>query len=148
MANEACVRERGRAWSFSAGGRIQQSRLFSARPYSTYKWGSYLHGLSGVLPPFSLSIPPWASDLLHLFSQPGPVTEVDGAVTTDFFTVLSVGQCYTQDQWLNMQAFSMLRKWLLCYGDKELKTPSSGTSWRAAGQSGLHPQEGRVLCDG
>lgn len=57
--------------------------------------------------------------------QPGPVTEVDGAVATDFFTVLSVGQCHTQDQWLNMQAFSMLRKWLLCYGGKKLKTPNS-----------------------
>ncbi|XP_008940177.1 PREDICTED: AP-5 complex subunit zeta-1 [Merops nubicus] len=54
--------------------------------------------------------------------QPGPVTEVDGAVATDFFTVLSVGQCYTQDQWLNIQAFSMLRSWLLCYGGK---TPDS-----------------------
>ncbi|XP_074866578.1 AP-5 complex subunit zeta-1 [Carettochelys insculpta] len=49
--------------------------------------------------------------------QPGPITEVDGAIATDFFTVLSIGQYYTEDQWLNMQAFSMLRKWLLCYGD-------------------------------
>ncbi|KAM6299072.1 AP-5 complex subunit zeta-1 [Aegotheles albertisi] len=57
--------------------------------------------------------------------QPGPVTEVDGAVTTDFFTVLSVGQYYTQDQWLNMQTFSMLRNWLLCYGGEGLKTPDS-----------------------
>ncbi|XP_060116802.1 AP-5 complex subunit zeta-1 [Heteronotia binoei] len=48
--------------------------------------------------------------------QPGPITEVDGTVATDFFTVLSVGQHYTEDQWLNMQAFSMLRKWLSCYG--------------------------------
>uniref|UniRef100_A0A8C5S3Y5 Adaptor related protein complex 5 subunit zeta 1 n=1 Tax=Laticauda laticaudata TaxID=8630 RepID=A0A8C5S3Y5_LATLA len=47
--------------------------------------------------------------------QPGPITEVDGTVATDFFTVLSVGQNYTEDQWLNMQTFSMLRKWLLCY---------------------------------
>ncbi|XP_061848737.1 AP-5 complex subunit zeta-1 isoform X2 [Colius striatus] len=57
--------------------------------------------------------------------QPGRVTEMDGAVATDFFTVLSVGQYYTQDQWLNMQAFSMLRSWLLCYGGTASKPPSS-----------------------
>ncbi|NWS73258.1 AP5Z1 protein, partial [Crotophaga sulcirostris] len=56
---------------------------------------------------------------------PGPITEMDGAIATDFFTVLSVCQYYTQDQWLNMQAFSMLRNWLLCYGDKGLKVTNS-----------------------
>ncbi|XP_010641125.1 AP-5 complex subunit zeta-1 isoform X2 [Fukomys damarensis] len=48
--------------------------------------------------------------------QPGPITEVDGAVASDFFTVLSTGQHFTEDQWLNMQAFSMLQAWLLLSG--------------------------------
>ncbi|XP_043828016.1 AP-5 complex subunit zeta-1 isoform X2 [Dromiciops gliroides] len=61
---------------------------------------------------------PWAR-------QPGPITEVDGAVATDFFTVLSVGQHYTEDQWLNMQAFSMLRKWLLYSGNDGTDSPDS-----------------------
>ncbi|XP_064171542.1 AP-5 complex subunit zeta-1 isoform X1 [Anguilla rostrata] len=47
--------------------------------------------------------------------QPAPLTEVDGAVAGDFFTVLCVGQSYTEDQWMNMYAFSMIRKWLLTY---------------------------------
>uniref|UniRef100_A0A8D0GBI1 Adaptor related protein complex 5 subunit zeta 1 n=1 Tax=Sphenodon punctatus TaxID=8508 RepID=A0A8D0GBI1_SPHPU len=57
--------------------------------------------------------------------QPGPITEVDGTVATDFFTVLSIGQYYTEDQWLNMQAFSVLRKWLLCYGSNGANSPNS-----------------------
>lgn len=50
---------------------------------------------------------------LSFLPQPGPITEVDGAVASDFFTVLSTGQYFTEDQWLNVQAFSMLRAWLL-----------------------------------
>lgn len=43
------------------------------------------------------------------------MTEVDGAVAGDFFTVLCLGQSYTEDQWMNMYTFSMLRSWLLTY---------------------------------
>ncbi|XP_067858991.1 AP-5 complex subunit zeta-1 isoform X1 [Heptranchias perlo] len=44
--------------------------------------------------------------------QPASILEVDGAVAGDFFTVLSIGQYYTEDQWMNMHSFSMIRKWL------------------------------------
>ncbi|XP_036097290.1 AP-5 complex subunit zeta-1 isoform X2 [Molossus molossus] len=57
--------------------------------------------------------------------QPVPVTEVDGAVATDFFTVLSTGQRFTEDQWLNVQAFSMLRSWLLLSGPESPGAPDT-----------------------
>jgi len=41
------------------------------------------------------------------------VTELDGSVSGDFFTVLCVGQGFTEDQWLNVHAFSLLRPWML-----------------------------------
>ncbi|XP_067911904.1 AP-5 complex subunit zeta-1 [Heterodontus francisci] len=48
--------------------------------------------------------------------QPASILEVDGAVAGDFFTVLSIGQYYTEDQWLNMHSFSMIRRWLQWFG--------------------------------
>lgn len=63
---------------------------------------------------------------LSFLPQPGPITEVDGAVASDFFTVLSTGQYFTEDQWLNVQAFSMLRAWLLHKGPEDPATPDTG----------------------
>uniref|UniRef100_A0A8D2PWR4 Adaptor related protein complex 5 subunit zeta 1 n=1 Tax=Zosterops lateralis melanops TaxID=1220523 RepID=A0A8D2PWR4_ZOSLA len=76
--------------------------------------------------------------------QPAPVTEIDGAVATDFFTVLSVAQHYTQDQWLNVQTFSMLKNWLLCYGAGALELDRTVTSMASTtGRAGqlLPPRE-------
>lgn len=47
-------------------------------------------------------------------------------MATDFFTVLSTGQRFTEDQWLNVQAFSMLRAWLLLSGPGGPGTPDAG----------------------
>ncbi|KAM7386508.1 hypothetical protein PAMA_009220 [Pampus argenteus] len=47
--------------------------------------------------------------------QPVPIAELDGTVSGDFFTVLCVGQGFTEDQWMNVFSFSMLRHWLLTY---------------------------------
>ncbi|KAM6913259.1 AP-5 complex subunit zeta-1 isoform 2-T2 [Lycodopsis pacificus] len=47
--------------------------------------------------------------------QPVPIAELDGTVSGDFFTVLCVGQSFTEDQWMNVYSFSMLRHWLLTY---------------------------------
>ncbi|XP_040047546.2 AP-5 complex subunit zeta-1 isoform X1 [Gasterosteus aculeatus] len=47
--------------------------------------------------------------------QPVPIAELDGTVSGDFFTVLCVGQSFTEDQWMNVYSFSMLRHWLITY---------------------------------
>lgn len=47
--------------------------------------------------------------------QPAPIAELDGTVSGDFFTVLCVGQGFTEDQWMNVYSFSMLHHWLLTY---------------------------------
>lgn len=50
-----------------------------------------------------------------VFYQPVPIAELDGTVSGDFFTVLCVGQGFTDDQWMNVYSFSILRHWLLTY---------------------------------
>lgn len=40
-------------------------------------------------------------------------------MASDFFTVLSMGQHFTEDQWLNVQGFSLLRAWLLHSGPED-----------------------------
>lgn len=62
--------------------------------------------------------------------QPAVVTELDGTVSGDFFTVLCVGQSFTDDQWMNVYTFSMLRHWLLTY-----HAVSNGNSTADAGTS-------------
>ncbi|XP_077590208.1 AP-5 complex subunit zeta-1 [Stigmatopora nigra] len=47
--------------------------------------------------------------------QPLPIAELDGTVSGDFFTVLCVGQVFTEDQWMNVYSFSILRHWLLTF---------------------------------
>ncbi|CAL1588810.1 unnamed protein product [Knipowitschia caucasica] len=47
--------------------------------------------------------------------QPCPIAELDGSISGDFFTVLCVGQGFTEDQWMNVYAFSILRNWLITY---------------------------------
>lgn len=54
------------------------------------------------------------------------MTEVDGAVAGDFFTVLCVGQSYTEDQWMNMYTFSMIKSWLLTYDTDGTSNTDSG----------------------
>ncbi|KYR00749.1 hypothetical protein DLAC_02792 [Tieghemostelium lacteum] len=41
-----------------------------------------------------------------------PVTELDGSVTIEFFTVLNNSMVYTEDQIFNIYSFSMLYTWL------------------------------------
>ncbi|KAM9102623.1 AP-5 complex subunit zeta-1 isoform X2 [Sarcophilus harrisii] len=93
-----------------------QINLLNKRLIDWLRYASIQQGVSQTSGGFFSN--PWAR-------QPGPITEVDGAIATDFFTVLSVGQHYTEDQWLNMQAFSMLRKWLLYSGNGETDSPDS-----------------------
>ncbi|KAM9494764.1 AP-5 complex subunit zeta-1 isoform 1-T1 [Clarias gariepinus] len=63
--------------------------------------------------------------------QPALMTEVDGAVAGDFFTVLCVGQSYTEDQWMNMYTFSMLKSWLLTYDTEGTSNTDSAQLNRA-----------------
>ncbi|XP_042360654.1 AP-5 complex subunit zeta-1 isoform X2 [Plectropomus leopardus] len=63
--------------------------------------------------------------------QPVPIAELDGTVSSDFFTVLCVGQGFTEDQWMNVYSFSMLRHWLLTYHSVSNANSTSDTDDRS-----------------
>uniref|UniRef100_A0A7N6F5Z7 Adaptor related protein complex 5 subunit zeta 1 n=1 Tax=Anabas testudineus TaxID=64144 RepID=A0A7N6F5Z7_ANATE len=63
--------------------------------------------------------------------QPMPVAELDGTVSGDFFTVLCVGQGFTEDQWMNVYSFSMLRHWLLTYHSVSTGSTTADTDDRS-----------------
>jgi len=56
-------------------------------------------------------------------STAAPVTELDGSVAIEFFTVLNNSQFYTEDQVFNIYSFSMLYTWLNLY-----KIPPTNTT--------------------
>ncbi|XP_045140938.1 AP-5 complex subunit zeta-1 isoform X1 [Echinops telfairi] len=88
--------------------------------------------------PAGVSAAPWER-LLCSSDKPGLVTEVDGSVATDFFTVLSTSQRFTEDQRLNVLVFSMLRTWLL------LGLPAGLTAVEADDRSELEGSTQSVL---
>ncbi|XP_028267177.1 AP-5 complex subunit zeta-1 [Parambassis ranga] len=67
----------------------------------------------------------------HRCRQPVPIAELDGTVSGDFFTVLCVGQGFTEDQWMNVYSFSMLRHWLLTYHSVSNGTTTTDTDDRS-----------------
>uniref|UniRef100_A0A8C6KI40 Adaptor related protein complex 5 subunit zeta 1 n=1 Tax=Nothobranchius furzeri TaxID=105023 RepID=A0A8C6KI40_NOTFU len=77
--------------------------------------------------------------------QPLPIAELDGSVSGDFFTVLCVGQGFTEDQWMNVYAFSMLRHWLLTHHSVSNTAVDAGKApqrhgpsiWKSSKDTGL-----------
>ncbi|XP_074647324.1 AP-5 complex subunit zeta-1-like [Tubulanus polymorphus] len=55
---------------------------------------------------------PYKRNFFGKSDQPSTVTEIDGSLNRDFFTILNVGKYYTDDQLLNVHSFSVLKVWL------------------------------------
>lgn len=49
---------------------------------------------------------------LNISATPEPVTEIDGSIAREFFTILNNAQPYTEDQCYNVFTFSALHSWL------------------------------------
>ncbi|KAL0992492.1 hypothetical protein UPYG_G00094000 [Umbra pygmaea] len=60
--------------------------------------------------------------------QLGTVAELDGSVCGDFFTVLCVSPSFSEDQWMNLYSFSLLRHWLITYHSGNEGNPSTDTA--------------------
>lgn len=103
---------------------------------------SWLMNASLFQAPNPYSINPFRKD------QDSQVTEIDGTPCRYFFTVLNVGQYYTDDQYLNIYSFSLLYKWLYhcsqCSGDG-IQTEEEGTPKKSKVGSGRDSVMRKVL---
>ncbi|XP_045212843.2 AP-5 complex subunit zeta-1-like [Mercenaria mercenaria] len=97
-----------KAFTFLIGVSILHSeQLVSGKVKSVNdRLGSWLMDASLFQAPNPYSSNPFRKD------QNNMVTEVDGAPSNNFFTVLSIGQYYTDDQLANIFCFSMLYQWI------------------------------------
>lgn len=119
---------------FFSGPRTRQvghvSFLYSSVPSPSINW-------------LRRKWPQWtAHHLSTSLHQPAPLTEVDGVVTGDFFTVLCLGQSYTEDQWMNMYTFSMIKSWMLTYDTDGTTNAESGSPNRDVAAVGLLYDQG------
>lgn len=101
---------------FFTGSRSRQVRSLLSLTLACEKF-SKLSTLSTVKKKVVYKVYLFFTALLSIFvfCQPLPIAELDGTVSGDFFTVLCVGQGFTEDQWMNVYSFSVLRHWLLTF---------------------------------
>lgn len=59
---------------------------------------------------------------------PDPVTELDGSISREIFTVLNLAQTYTEDQSFNILTFSNIHAWLSALYQKKNKTSQQPSS--------------------
>nr|XP_022313457.1 AP-5 complex subunit zeta-1-like isoform X1 [Crassostrea virginica] len=96
------------AFSFLVSLQVLHNKLVTEETMKTVNTtaSNWLMNASLYQLPNPYTINPFKKD------QTPVVNEVDGTPSRNFFTVLNVGQYYTNDQFLNIYCFSMLYKWL------------------------------------
>ncbi|KAK3090624.1 hypothetical protein FSP39_013238 [Pinctada imbricata] len=100
------------SFSFLLAVQILHNKLISEENLSTVNSSvsDWLMNTSLYQLPNPYTINPFKKDQNQL------VNEIDGTSSRNFFTVLNIGQYYTDDQFLNIFTFSMLYKWIYhCY---------------------------------
>ncbi|GFS11161.1 adaptor-related protein complex 5, zeta 1 subunit [Elysia marginata] len=80
------------------------------------------------------------------------VTEVDGTPSTNMFTVLNIGQYYTEEQLMNIHSFSCLYKWLCNVAKRfgsstEAEVEGAAAAAAAAAAEDRQPQTQRPKLD-
>ncbi|KAL4240767.1 AP-5 complex subunit zeta-1 [Mactra antiquata] len=97
-----------KAFTFLTGVSILHSQILGSGKVKNVneQLSNWLMNASLYQAPNPYSSNPFRKD------QNNMVTEIDGAPSNNFFTVLSIGQYYTDDQLANIMSFSMLYQWI------------------------------------